>query len=102
MDTDQQQFRFCKYKAGQNILLLVDSYQCNAMEFNMSNESIIAGNIVKLQSGGPLMTVGDFVAGRGLRCFWFVNNQILHETFPPATLKLIEPADQEKTHDQIP
>lgn len=62
------------------------------------NAEIKAGSVVQLKSGGPLMTVssvGDIYGEPTVWCDWFVQDKAPwkkeHGSFPPSSLKLIEP-----------
>ena len=48
------------------------------------------GDIVKLKSGGPPMTVID-INPAGIACSWFVDYKTRKDTFPPDSLEKTEP-----------
>lgn len=54
-------------------------------------ENFSVGDMVKLKSGGPIMTI-DSVDERGLNCVWFVNEAISpsREYFLLEILKKVE------------
>ena len=54
------------------------------------------GDVVRLRSGGPRMTVEkmDVAAGAVICCF-FVKKQLLRETFHPAVIEIVERAAEE-------
>ncbi|MGK8177364.1 DUF2158 domain-containing protein [Aeromonas dhakensis] len=43
------------------------------------------GDVVRLKSGGPMMTVNGFVNGKPL-CCWFVQGQVVSAGFSSAAL----------------
>jgi uncharacterized protein YodC (DUF2158 family) len=46
------------------------------------------GDVVKLNSGGPTMTVSQVESGGGhVRCIWFSGDDLKVESFDPVTLK---------------
>lgn len=55
------------------------------------------GDVVKLKSGGPKMTVaetGDFGPvgpSNGVECTWFEKNKLLSEVFPEEVLMITDP-----------
>ncbi len=55
-------------------------------------EKLKAGDVVKLNSGGPIMTVirrGNFAGNREedtVRCVWFQEGKPQHEDFPDVCL----------------
>ena len=54
----------------------------------MSNFKI--GDVVRLHSGGPAMTVSDG-AGRAVECTWFNDaTQLVSSIFPAEALKLVK------------
>lgn len=61
------------------------------MEFLMSN-AFKTGDIVKLKSGGPEMTVNSWYAvGRGaFRCQWFAGKKLEVGDFQPDQLELVK------------
>lgn len=65
---------------------------------NLTIEEASTGNIVRLRSGGPLMTVGGFNAGQ-LVCFWMSNDnmKLCRENFYPETLYLLNQKIVEKS-----
>ncbi|GAB3803432.1 hypothetical protein GCM10028819_33350 [Spirosoma humi] len=40
----------------------------------MNDEKIKTGSVVKLKSGGLLMTAGDYFDGANMSCYWFDKN----------------------------
>lgn len=55
------------------------------------------GDTVRLNSGGPLMTVegfGTYDGEQKVQCVWFVKTETKRGTFPPAVLK----ADDGQVH----
>ncbi len=56
----------------------------------MQNE-LKHGDIVRLKSGGPLMTVGKTAKMLSdLRCFWFDKTEMKSAEFPPEVLEKSE------------
>lgn len=52
-------------------------------------EQLSVGDIVRLKSGGPLMTIQGFFVTRGTRlakCSWFVNDDAKSDNFAPESL----------------
>lgn len=61
----------------------------------MSSPSEFAvGDIVRLKSGGPVMTVQSLpdLPGRQYRCQWFAGKKLESGTFPPDSLELVDDA----------
>lgn len=55
----------------------------------MSESNFEVGDVVRLKSGGPLMTVQQAKYADNVMCTWFgENNKRLSEGFHPRTLKL--------------
>lgn len=52
-----------------------------------------AGDLVRLKSGGPTMTVADISDVSGVRCQWFAGKKMESGWFPPESL--IEGTDDE-------
>lgn len=52
------------------------------------------GDIVKLKSGGPEMTVQSLpdAPGRSYRCQWFAGKKLEFGSFPPDSLELVDNA----------
>jgi uncharacterized protein YodC (DUF2158 family) len=46
------------------------------------------GDVVRLKSGGPPMTVA--IPGEDIYCHWFLGSQQQHGSFPPEALELVE------------
>ena len=57
------------------------------------------GNIVKLKSGGPAMTITNVYGDGELGCVWFVGTEQKGGTFPPDAL---EPVEQRRPQNQAP
>jgi len=52
-------------------------------------EQLKVGDLVKLKSGGPLMTIQGYITVRGgrlIKCAWFIDNEAKSENFAPAAL----------------
>lgn len=49
----------------------------------MAQHELKLGNLVRLASGGPVMTFG------GDRCFWFMGHELRSGAFPPEALRLV-------------
>jgi uncharacterized protein YodC (DUF2158 family) len=45
------------------------------------------GDLVELNSGGPVMTVNERQSGDEYYCQWFAGKKLDHGTFPLASLK---------------
>ena len=45
------------------------------------------GDVVRLKSGGPKMTVVEAKEDDSIECQWFASNEPKHETFRAETLK---------------
>lgn len=57
----------------------------------MANSNVKIGDVVRLKSGGPLMTVeslDDYYGVMKARCTWFSNHELKDGVFPPETLVL--------------
>jgi uncharacterized protein YodC (DUF2158 family) len=54
----------------------------------------VVGDIVKLKSGGPEMTVHSLpeVPNRSYRCQWFAGKKLESGSFPPESLELVDNA----------
>lgn len=53
------------------------------------SESFKEGDVVRLKSGGPKMTVVDVDAARGVcACAWFAGNDVHRDDFRATALKL--------------
>jgi uncharacterized protein YodC (DUF2158 family) len=65
------------------------------------SETIKAGDVVQLKSGGPNMAV-DFVEGEEAACTWFFKNKKETSRFPLATLKLATELESASTSDRTP
>ena len=48
------------------------------------------GDVVQLCSGGPKMTVSDYIRIDSVRCRWFVNDEIRDEIFSEESLVLMD------------
>ncbi len=51
------------------------------------------GDIVRLKSGGPMMTVdavGEHMGSQAIWCTWFVGTKKFNDTFGPHSLKSAE------------
>lgn len=55
----------------------------------MSNQ-FKAGDVVRLNSGGPIMTIQE-VEGDQVFCVWFDKTKQMHGRFPAVTIKLYTP-----------
>jgi uncharacterized protein YodC (DUF2158 family) len=66
----------------------------------MDDVRLKRGDIVKLRSGGPLMTV-DYVNVRTLHCSWFEGTQLLTGQFDRDTLKRATFEKKKKKHRQF-
>lgn len=54
----------------------------------MARPELQPGDVVRLRSGGPLMTVGSVGGGwNGCRCFWFVEVELREATISPEALE---------------
>ena len=52
------------------------------------------GDVVRLKSGGPVMTCDEVVVGvTRFRCRWFTGSEDFYEDFLPATLEVVDKAD---------
>ena len=57
----------------------------NRKETNMDQWKV--GDVVRLKSGGPVMTVHRVTSEGTCECTWFVNDEPKYETFVPETLR---------------
>jgi len=53
------------------------------------------GDIVRLKSGGPKMTVADIHISGSVHCQWFAGSKSSDGYFPPESLIKIEEQDEE-------
>ena len=63
------------------------------MRKNDPARPFVTGDIVRLKSGGPLMTVErllDFVDPIQVECQWFASKKLQNGRFPPAALDRVE------------
>lgn len=51
------------------------------------------GDVVRLKSSGPKMTVSYKKDGGSVECVWFDGKDVKHFTFPPAALEQVDPTD---------
>ena len=61
----------------------------------MTDTELQAGDVVKLKSGGPAMTVQEFALGTekaGVKCIWFSSNDMKREEIFSAVLLKRTPA----------
>ncbi|MFA5538961.1 MAG: DUF2158 domain-containing protein [Gemmobacter sp.] len=58
----------------------------------MAQHDLKPGDLVKLKSGGPVMTFGGMggAFGNDARCFWFVSTEMKSANFPPEALERAE------------
>ena len=49
-------------------------------------ENLKAGDLVKLKSGGPIMTISRVVTRSRIICVWFNNNEQKYGEFPTEAL----------------
>jgi uncharacterized protein YodC (DUF2158 family) len=60
----------------------------------MSDGSFKPGDVVRLRSGGPVMTVesiGSMVSADSVNCVWFEKTKQMSGSFAPATLAKYTP-----------
>lgn len=62
----------------------------------MATKKLKVGDIVKLKSGGPDMTIQkvldeDYDDSEGLRCQWFAGKKLENGWFPISSVEPIEP-----------
>jgi len=53
-------------------------------------KNFVAGDLVKLKSGGPVMTVKEKLYDGDLRCQWFGGKKLESGDFPPDSLEVAE------------
>ena len=51
-------------------------------------ENIRIGDVVRLKSGGPRMTVEEIEEDEIVTCTWFEKNELIRGTFKKLTLKI--------------
>lgn len=58
----------------------------------MTQSILKPGDLVKLKSGGPVMTFGSLTGavGQETRCFWFVGQELKSALFPVHALEQAE------------
>jgi len=54
------------------------------------------GNVVRLKSGGPKMTVTQHDDPKAIYCMWFVKEEAKIDWFPEESLELAEGGDTEE------
>jgi uncharacterized protein YodC (DUF2158 family) len=65
-------------------------------------EAFKKGDVVRLKSGGPNMTIQDTAAmGLGLICQWFDGNKVIRDHFNPESLKLVDEKDPESSGPSV-
>lgn len=52
-----------------------------------SQKSFEPGDVVKIKSGGPPMTVSREMTGGLLVCYWMADNKLLSSAFPATALR---------------
>lgn len=57
----------------------------------MASSSFQIGDVVRLKSGGPDMTVTYLGTDGQIQCEWYEGGQFAHHAFPPAALVKAEP-----------
>lgn len=68
-----------------------------------SKNELVVGDVVKLRSGGPLMTVASTVRDNGyLLCAWFDNEGVHEWPFDPAALTPDSKVDLNKFRQMLP
>jgi len=60
------------------------------MNDSKSNQELKIGDLVKLKSGGPAMTVDNIQENGQIYCRWFVGREAREEYFSPDVLQLVE------------
>lgn len=55
-------------------------------------EEIKAGDVVRLKSGGPLMTAGQPREGGQVPCWWFSGDVLHHDNFQSFVLRIDDTA----------
>lgn len=60
------------------------------MNDSKSNQELKIGDLVKLKSGGPAMTVNNIQENGQIYCQWFVRKEAREEYFSPNALQLVE------------
>jgi uncharacterized protein YodC (DUF2158 family) len=54
----------------------------------MADTSFKVGDLVRLKSGGPTMTVDDTDKFGDIECVWFAGKKLERDRFAPGTLEL--------------
>jgi len=60
------------------------------MNDSKSNQELKIGDLVKLKSGGPAMTVNNIEENGQIYCRWFVGGETRADYFSPDALQLVE------------
>jgi uncharacterized protein YodC (DUF2158 family) len=61
----------------------------------MAHTPFKVGDLVRLKSGGPKMTVNDVRGGpEGILCFWFAGEKLENARFEPDALELASGEDK--------
>ena len=60
----------------------------------MAEEKFNIGDVVKLKSGGPDMTIKQYYDENSVRCIWFIDGLLKEDFFPAAALKKVEDHDE--------
>jgi uncharacterized protein YodC (DUF2158 family) len=48
----------------------------------MATEQLREGDVVRLKSGGPAMTIVGYEEDKGVKCKWFDGNKVQEDWFP--------------------
>jgi uncharacterized protein YodC (DUF2158 family) len=60
-----------------------------AVEVKGRRNIMQAGDVVKLKSGGPLMTIKHLDSNGSFWCEWFADFDVRQHTFKPTSLKVV-------------
>jgi uncharacterized protein YodC (DUF2158 family) len=68
-----------------------------AKVFNAGEEFFFhVGDVVRLRSGGPAMTVTDVWNKDSIHCVWFANEVVMGENLPSAALEVVPKSGEKR------
>jgi uncharacterized protein YodC (DUF2158 family) len=55
----------------------------------VAGEQLREGDVVRLNSGGPMMTIVGYEEDKGVKCKWFDGGQVREDWFPMYAIKKV-------------